>query len=54
VDEGARIGPYTLVWAFAHLVSGAGIGAECNLCDHIFVEDGVHVPFDIRRVYILV
>jgi acetyltransferase-like isoleucine patch superfamily enzyme len=43
VDEGATIGPRTRVWAFAHVLSGAVIGADCNLCDHTFVEGGVVV-----------
>jgi acetyltransferase-like isoleucine patch superfamily enzyme len=41
VDPGAVIGPGTRVWAFAHVVRGARIGADCNLCDHTFVEGGV-------------
>jgi acetyltransferase-like isoleucine patch superfamily enzyme len=43
VDSGAVIGEDTRVWAFAHVCSGAVIGDECNLCDHTFVEKGVHV-----------
>jgi len=43
VDEDAAIGPHTRVWAFAHVVSGAVVGADCNLCDHTFVEGGVRV-----------
>ena len=31
------------MWAFAHVCSGAVIGAECNLCDHTFVEGRVRV-----------
>lgn len=41
VDQGAAIGPRTRVWAFAHVVSGARLGADCNLCDHTFVEGKV-------------
>lgn len=32
------IGPGTRIWAFAHLLPGARIGAECNICDGVFVE----------------
>lgn len=37
------IGPRTRVWAFAHVMRGAKIGADCNVCDHAFVESGVVV-----------
>lgn len=41
IDEGASIGPGTRVWAFAHILPGAIIGKDCNVCDHTFVEGGV-------------
>lgn len=41
--ESDRIGPGTRVWAFAHVMPGAVIGAECNVCDHTYVEGGVVV-----------
>lgn len=41
--ETEAIGPNTRVWAFAHVMSGAHIGANCNLGDHTFVESGVRV-----------
>jgi UDP-2-acetamido-3-amino-2,3-dideoxy-glucuronate N-acetyltransferase len=37
------IGPGTRVWAFAHVMPGARIGAECNICDHTYIEDDVVV-----------
>lgn len=43
VEDGARIGARTRVWAFAHVIAGASIGEDCNLCDHTFVEGGVVV-----------
>jgi acetyltransferase-like isoleucine patch superfamily enzyme len=30
------------VWAFAH-VAGAAIGKDCNICDHVFIENDVIV-----------
>ncbi len=39
--ETADIGPNTRIWAFAHVMSGAQIGANCNLGDHTFIESGV-------------
>jgi UDP-2-acetamido-3-amino-2,3-dideoxy-glucuronate N-acetyltransferase len=39
--ESSRIGPGTKVWAFAHVLPGAQVGADCNICDHVFVENDV-------------
>ena len=37
------MGEGTRVWAFAHVLPGARIGADCNLNDHVFVENDVIV-----------
>ena len=42
VETGA-IGPRTRIWAFAHVLPGARIGADCNICDHTFIEGGAEV-----------
>jgi acetyltransferase-like isoleucine patch superfamily enzyme len=39
--ESDSIGPRTRVWAFAHVMPGAVIGADCNVCDHTYVEGDV-------------
>jgi UDP-2-acetamido-3-amino-2,3-dideoxy-glucuronate N-acetyltransferase len=39
--ESSDIGEGTRIWAFAHVMDGAHIGAGCNLCDHVFVESDV-------------
>jgi len=41
--ESDQVGPRTRIWAFAHVMRGARIGADCNVCDHAFVESGVVV-----------
>jgi UDP-2-acetamido-3-amino-2,3-dideoxy-glucuronate N-acetyltransferase len=41
--ESDDIGPRTRVWAFAHVLPGARIGADCNVGDHAFVEGGAVV-----------
>jgi UDP-2-acetamido-3-amino-2,3-dideoxy-glucuronate N-acetyltransferase len=41
--ESARVGAGTRVWAFAHVLPGAVIGRDCNICDHVFVENQVVV-----------
>ena len=43
VDDGAMVGEGTRVWAFAHILPGAKIGADCNICDHVFIENDVQV-----------
>jgi UDP-2-acetamido-3-amino-2,3-dideoxy-glucuronate N-acetyltransferase len=35
------IGARTRIWAFSHILEGARIGADCNICDHTFVENDV-------------
>jgi acetyltransferase-like isoleucine patch superfamily enzyme len=39
--ESTAIGTGTQIWAFAHILPGARIGAECNICDGVFVENDV-------------
>lgn len=41
--ESENVGAGTRVWAFAHVLPGATIGADCNLCDHVFIENDVVV-----------
>src|SRR4051812_19529644 len=41
--ESTTVGDGTRVWAFAHVLPGARIGAECNICDNVFVENDVVV-----------
>jgi acetyltransferase-like isoleucine patch superfamily enzyme len=43
IDEGAKIGSGTRVWAFAHIVKGAVVGENCNICDHTFIEGEVRL-----------
>jgi acetyltransferase-like isoleucine patch superfamily enzyme len=41
ICESANVGDGTRVWAFAHVLAGAQIGVDCNICDHVFVENDV-------------
>jgi UDP-2-acetamido-3-amino-2,3-dideoxy-glucuronate N-acetyltransferase len=41
--ESDAIGSGTRIWAFAHILHGAVIGKDCNVCDHTFVEGDVVV-----------
>jgi UDP-2-acetamido-3-amino-2,3-dideoxy-glucuronate N-acetyltransferase len=39
--ESEQIGPGTRIWAFAHVMPGAVIGADCNICDHTYIDEDV-------------
>ena len=41
--ESTSIGEGSRVWAFAHILPGAVIGREANICDGVFVENDVLV-----------
>jgi UDP-2-acetamido-3-amino-2,3-dideoxy-glucuronate N-acetyltransferase len=41
VEPGTRIGARTRVWAFTHILPGAVLGEDCNICDHVFIENDV-------------
>ena len=41
--ESGHIGEGTLVWAYAHILPGARIGRDCNICDYTFIENDVIV-----------
>ena len=38
--ESDAVGAGTRVWAFAHVLPGARVGRDCNICDGAFIEDG--------------
>jgi acetyltransferase-like isoleucine patch superfamily enzyme len=41
--ETENVGQGTRVWAFAHILAGARIGRDCNICDGVFIENDVVV-----------
>jgi len=43
IVESSDVGDGTRVWAFAHILPGARIGRDCNICDHTFIENDVVV-----------
>ena len=43
ICESTNVGTGTRVWAFAHVLPGAVIGVDCNICDHVFIENDVTV-----------
>lgn len=43
ICESEDIGEGTRIWAFAHVLPGARLGSEVNVCDHVFIENDVVV-----------
>lgn len=41
--ESDAVGAGSRIWAFAHVLPGARIGDDCNVCDHVFIENDVVV-----------
>lgn len=41
INESSTVGEGTRIWAFAHVLPGARIGIDCNICDHVFIENDV-------------
>jgi len=41
--ETDKVGEQTRIWAFAHILPGAKIGKNCNICDHTFIENDVMI-----------
>ena len=41
--EATAIGGGTRIWAFAHVLPGATIGRDCNICDGVFIENDVTI-----------
>jgi len=39
--ESTRVGKGTHIWAFAHVLPNASLGGDCNICDHVFIENDV-------------
>ncbi len=45
--ETHHIGRGTHIWAFAHVVKSASIGARCTIGDHCFIEAGVKISDNV-------
>ena len=41
ICESKNIGAGTRIWAFVHILPNAKIGRDCNICDHVFIENEV-------------
>ncbi|RYZ88616.1 MAG: isomerase [Proteobacteria bacterium] len=43
ICESTQVGKGSRIWAFAHVLPGAKIGQDCNVCDHVFIENDVSI-----------
>ena len=43
ICESENVGKNTKIWAFAHVLPGATLGEDCNICDSVFVENKVTI-----------
>jgi len=43
IEEGGKVGSGSRVWAFAHVLKGAVVGEDCNICDHALIEGKVRL-----------
>lgn len=43
IVETDAVGENTRVWANVHILPGAKIGSDCNICDQVFIENDVVV-----------
>ncbi len=41
--ESSQVGAGSRIWAFAHVLAGAVIGRDCNICDHVYIEGGARI-----------
>ena len=41
ICDSKQVGEGTRIWAFTHVLSGAIIGTDCNICENVFIENRV-------------
>jgi len=47
ICETNDIGQGTKIWAFTHVLKGAIIGSNCNICDFVFIENNVVIGNEV-------
>lgn len=43
ICESKKVGKRTRIWNFTHILAGATIGEDCNICENVFIENDVHI-----------
>lgn len=41
ICDSNKVGKGTRIWAFSHVLKGATIGNDCNICDMVYIENDV-------------
>lgn len=41
ICECSNVGENTRIWAFAHVLPGASLGSDCNICNGVFIQNDV-------------
>ena len=47
ICEAENVGANTRIWAFSHVLPGARIGQNCNICENVFIENDVIIGDDV-------
>ena len=47
IVEAQQVGQGTRIWAFAHVLKGVSIGANCNIGDHCYIESGATIGSNV-------
>lgn len=47
IVDSKNIDAGTKIWAFTHILKGAIIGKNCNICEHVFIEDDVVIKDNV-------
>lgn len=43
ICDSKTVGKRTKIWNFSHVLSGASIGEDCNICENVFIENDVKI-----------
>ena len=43
ICESNSVGSGTRIWSFTHILKGAVIGMNCNICENVFIENEVKI-----------
>lgn len=43
VCESLSVGSGTRIWPFSHVLPGAIVGSDCNICESVFIENDVSI-----------
>ena len=48
IDEGCKIGEDTTIWHFSHIMTGAEIGAKCNIGQNVVISPEVVIGNNVK------